>query len=193
MHAEPSRTAEGEAKQNGGRKIFTQRAGKYFQKLQRMWQTLRICQNVEHVFSTFAGANNINICSNICRGARRPRRPPRLERRSAASADCSKPSKIAQNHSKPLKTAQNRSESLRIAQIRFKLTQNYENQVNMESFWATYSRFCLRSRDQHSNICSNICRGGCQLSNKNICSEPFPHFATSLHTTLNSPMWMIRT
>ena len=29
---------------------------------------LRLYENVEHVFSTFAGANNINICSNICRG-----------------------------------------------------------------------------------------------------------------------------
>ena len=55
----------------------------------------------------------------------------------------SEPLKIAQNHSEPLKTAQDRSESLRIAQIRFKLTQNHENPVNLESFWATYSRFCL--------------------------------------------------
>ena len=84
--------------------------------------------------------------------------------------------KSTQNRSKPLRTAQNRSESLRIAQIRFKLTQNHENPVNLESFWATYSRFCLRSRDQHSNICSNICRDGCQLSNKNIYNEPFQHF-----------------
>ena len=89
-------------------------------------------------------------------------------------------SKIAQNHSKPLKTAQNRSESLRIAQIRFKLTQNHENPVNLESFWATYSRFCLRSRDQHSNICSNICRIGCQHVNINSCNNPIQHFNTSL-------------
>ena len=87
----------------------------------------------------------------------------------------SKPLKIAQNHSKPLKTAQNRSESLRIAQIRFKLTQNHENPVNLESFWATYSRFCLRSRDQHSNICSNSCRTECQHANINICSKSIQH------------------
>ena len=104
----------------------------------------------------------------------------------------SKPLKIAQNHSKSLKTARNRSESLRIAQIRFKLTQNYEHPVNLESFWATYSRFCLRSRDQHSNICSNICRSGCQLSNKNICSKPFPHFATSLVWTYSPPSSVAR-
>ena len=49
--------------------------------------------------------------------------------------------RTAQNHPESLKTTrttQDRSESLRIAQIRFKLTQNYENQVNLESFWATY-------------------------------------------------------
>ena len=141
---------------------------------------LRTRTNVEHVDPTVAGANNINICSNICSGARRPRRPPRLEQRSAASANCSKPPRIAQNHSKPLKTAQNRSESLRIAQIRFKLTQNHENPVNLESFWATYSRFCLRSRDQHSNICSNSCRTECQHANINICSKSIQHLYASL-------------
>ena len=83
--------------------------------------------------------------------------------------------KTTQNHSKPLKIAQNRSESLRIAQIRFKLTQNHENPVNLESFWATYSRFCLRSRDQHSNICSNSCRTECQHANINICSKSIQH------------------
>ena len=60
-------------------------------------------QNVEHVVPTVAEANNINKCSNICRGSRRPRRPPRLEQRSAASANCT------QNHPESLKTAQNRS------------------------------------------------------------------------------------
>ena len=84
---------------------------------------------------------------------------------------------------KPLRTAQNRSESLRIAQIRFKLTQNHENPVNLESFWATYSRFCLTSRDQLSNICSNTCRAECQHVNINTCSEPFPHFGTSLRAS----------
>ena len=111
------------------------------------------------------GRSAASLCSNICRGARRPRRPPRLERRSAASADCSKPSRIAQFHSKSLRTTQNRSKPLKIAQILFKLTQNYEHPVNLESFWATYSRFCLRSRDQDSNICSNSCRTECQHAN----------------------------
>ena len=67
---------------------------------------LRTRTNVEHVDPTVAGANNINICSNICSGARRPHRPPRLEQRSAASANCSKPPKIAQTYSKSLKTTQ---------------------------------------------------------------------------------------
>ena len=77
----------------------------------------RMYQSVEHVVPTLAGVNNIKICSNTCRGARRPRRPPRLEQRSAASANCSKPPRIAQNHSKSLKTAQNRSKSLKMAQL----------------------------------------------------------------------------
>ena len=102
--------------------------------------------------------------SNICRSKQhqhmfqhlpgRPAPPPPAPAGAAVRSEREllKSLKTTQNHSKPLKIAQNRSESLKSA---FKLTQNHENPVNLESFWATYSRFCLRSRDQHSNICSN--------------------------------------
>ena len=86
---------------------------------------------------------------------------------------------------KPLGTAQNqnRSESELQTDSKPRVTRV---QVNLESghfVQPIYSRFCLRSRDQHSNICSNICRSGCQHVNINICNEPFPHFDTSLVVT----------
>ena len=122
------------------------------------------------------------MSSNICSGAQRPRRPPQLEQRSAASANCSKTPRIAQ---KSLKTTQNHSKSLRIAQNRNRSNPLQTDSKSRESgefgvILGNLQSLFLRSRDQHSNICSNICRSGCQLSNKNICSEPFPHFGTAL-------------
>ena len=52
--------------------------------------------------------------------------------------------------------------------------------MKLESFCATYSRFCLRSRDQHSNICSNSCRTECQHANINICSKSIQYLYGSL-------------